>query len=250
MKAADLPQGYRRYHLPQVDSTNDEARRQAEGGAAAGLVVTADRQKAGRGRRGRDWASPEGNLYCSILLRPEFGPGEAPLTGFAISLAVAEVLAGILGAAHAVCCKWPNDVLVNDRKVSGILVESSSAGGALLDWLIIGVGINVTSHPDLPDKPATDLAACCVSVQLDDLLHHLVRAIDGYIADWQAHGFEGIRERWLARAWRLGQKVDLLAGGERFAGAFSGLDPQGGIVLELESGERRNLGHGELMAHG
>ena len=250
MSTAGLPLGYRRIHLPDIDSTSDEARRQAEAGAAAGLVVTANRQTSGRGRRGREWSSPVGNLYCSILLRPDFSPGEAALSGFAVSVAVAEVVARAIGDEPPVHCKWPNDVLVGDFKVAGILVESSSAGAAVVDWLIVGVGINVRSHPELPDKPATDLAACGASVLPDELLDHLVRAIDDNIARWQTHGFNAIRERWLKRAWRLGQRVDLLAGGERIAGAFSGLDSQGGIVLELEGGERRNLGHGELLAHG
>ncbi len=246
----DLPQGYRRLHLPEIDSTNDEARRRAESGADGGLVVTADRQTAGRGRRGRNWNSPDGNLYCSILVRPEIAPAEGAQAGFAVSLAVADIVADALAHALPVHCKWPNDVLVSDQKVSGILIESASGAGRSVDWLIIGIGINVTSHPDFAEKPATSLAACGVTAQLDDLLAQLVAALDLRLTQWLEQGFDSIRNAWMERAWRLGEQVDLMTGQDQVTGAFRGLDETGGIVLELAGGERRNLGHGELVAQG
>lgn len=245
-----LPAGYRCMHLPTVDSTNTEARRQAEAGAEPGLIVTAETQTGGRGRRGRRWESPAGNLYCSILLRPEMPPAEAALAGFAVSLAVAETVEASLPSGVNVRCKWPNDVLVADRKIAGILIESSASGDAALDWLIAGIGINVACHPEIADRPAISLNALGGKATAAELLPRLIGSIASRIADWRSQGFDVIRKRWLARAWRLGERVDLVTGGNRVTGAFQDLDAGGGIVLELADGARRSLGHGELMAHG
>ena len=248
--ATDLATGHRRLHLPTVDSTNAEARRQADAGADAGLVVTADTQTGGRGRRGRHWVSPPGNLYCSILLRPDWPPAEAALSGFAISLAVAETVAVVLPAGADVRCKWPNDVLVDDRKIAGILIESAASACARLDWLVAGIGVNVASHPQIADRPAVSLRSLGSDATLEDVLPVLVETVAGRVADWRTRGFDAIRDRWLTRAWRLGESVNLVAGGDTVTGAFHGIDTDGGIVLELPGGTRRSLGHGELMASG
>ena len=132
----------------------------------------------------------------------------------------------------------------------GILVESAATGGQALDWLIAGIGINVASHPEIAGRPATSLQALGGAATAADLLPGLVKAVAERLADWQVHGFDAIRQRWLARAWRFGERVELVAGGDRVSGAFQDLDAGGGIVLEFADGARRSLGHGELMAHG
>ena len=141
MKAAPLlPPFYRLLGFAELDSTNEEAKRQATAGAPEGALVWARAQSAGRGRRGRRWVSEPGNLYLSILLRPSFPPATAAQLGFAAALAVGEAAAAALPAGADVAYKWPNDVLISGRKASGILLESQAAGEGRLDWLVVGIG--------------------------------------------------------------------------------------------------------------
>ena len=120
-----LPPGFRLAALETVDSTNAEALRRAEAGAPDGTFVWARRQEAGRGRQAKPWSSPAGNLYTSLLLRPACAPARAAELSFVAAVAVADTVADLLGpAGPAVSCKWPNDVLVDGAKISGILLES------------------------------------------------------------------------------------------------------------------------------
>jgi len=167
-----LPAGWSLIALDSVESTNDEAKRRAERGAADGTVVCARAQTAGRGRRGRRWSSPEGNLYVSIILRTDKPPAEAAQLSLATGLALAEALEGLLPEGVTVRCKWPNDVLVDGCKIAGILLESS--GAARVDWIVVGCGVNVVSHPDLAAYPATDLSAAgCDGVTVERVLEAL-----------------------------------------------------------------------------
>jgi BirA family biotin operon repressor/biotin-[acetyl-CoA-carboxylase] ligase len=139
-------------------STNDDAKRAALAGAPSGAAFVADAQTRGRGRLGRSWHSPRGeNLYASFVLRPSFEPARAPLVTLASGLAVADALAPLVRAN--VTIKWPNDVLVDDRKVAGILAEAH-IGGSDTDWIVIGIGINVhaRSFPSDIAARATSLA--------------------------------------------------------------------------------------------
>ncbi|MEC7571593.1 MAG: biotin--[acetyl-CoA-carboxylase] ligase, partial [Pseudomonadota bacterium] len=143
---------------PAVDSTNSEASRLLAAGADHGLVVRADCQSAGRGRRGRTWVSPPGNLYCSLLARPPISaPAPLATLTFVAALAVHQLVRAALPAARTVALKWPNDVLVDGAKVSGILLEGQHGGAG--PAVIIGVGINLASHPAGAPYAVTDLAA-------------------------------------------------------------------------------------------
>jgi len=138
------------YSLRPVDvtqSTNLDVRRLAEAGEAEGIVVWAKRQTAGRGRQGRTWVSPEGNMYLSILLRPKCTPREAGAYSFVAALAVFDTIKAFVPGIEAEI-KWPNDVLVGGKKICGILLETNLDEERKVDWLALGVGINVVSHPD------------------------------------------------------------------------------------------------------
>ncbi len=150
-----LPPASKLVALDEVDSTNDEARRLAEGGAEEGTLVWGLSQRKGRGRHGRDWASPEGNLYLSLLLRPDCPPREAAQLSFVAAMALTGAL-NVLVAPHSrIDFKWPNDVLLNGSKVAGILLEASTTGADALDWLIVGTGVNVARAPDGSAFPST-----------------------------------------------------------------------------------------------
>jgi hypothetical protein len=126
---AMIPTGWSVVTLDTVGSTNDEAMARAEAGAPEGTVIRALRQEAGRGRRGRGWDSPPGNVYSSTILRPPVPPAQAAQLSFVTALAVADMAAPLIGAGHHVAIKWPNDVLVDDAKISGILLEIGAGRG-------------------------------------------------------------------------------------------------------------------------
>ena len=224
-----------------VGSTNEEIKRLAELGADDGTIVWAQEQTAGRGRRGREWRSPRGNLYCSLLLRPSYSASKAMQLSFVTAAAVTEVVAAMLPAETPVTCKWPNDVLVGGRKVAGILIESSSGRAGDLDWLVIGVGINVASHPPTAEGqyPATSLAAeGARGVGVADLLGRYCRCLQRWMTTWHESGFSAIRHAWLQRAHGLHQPITVRLEQETLEGVFANLDEGGALVLGQDGVDR------------
>lgn len=242
---AALPAGYRRIAHDRVASTNDEARRLAEAGATEGLVVTAATQSAGRGRQGRHWVSPHGNLFASFVLRPEVKPAQAGEFGFAAAIAVAETVEHLAHGVDAKC-KWPNDVLVGGRKVAGILLESRGTADKL-DWLVAGVGLNVATAPEGAAWPATSLAALGGDASVERSLEALAARLDHWYRRWLSEGFAPLRQGWLARAHALGAALRIRRNGNERAGKFVGLDPSGALVLELAGGVRETISYGEVV---
>ena len=143
----ELPSACRLVSYDRLGSTNDEAKRLARTGAAAWTIVTAREQTAGRGRRGRSWIAIPGNLFMTVILRPDCTPQTAAQLGFVAALAVGEAVRAVVPAEVSVRFKWPNDVLLDGAKVSGILLESETTEWGALDWLIVGIGVNVVGHP-------------------------------------------------------------------------------------------------------
>lgn len=243
--AAALPAGYRRIAHDRVASTNDEARRLAEAGAAEGLVVTGGVQTAGRGRQGRAWASPHGNLYASFLLRPAVKPANAGELGFGAAVAVAETVEHLAHGVDAKC-KWPNDVLVGGKKIAGILLESRGTPEKL-DWLIAGIGVNVAEAPETTGWPATSLAALGGDPSVERALEILAAGLEHWYRHWLAEGFAPLRQAWLARAHALGESLKIRRNGDEREGRFAGLDPSGALVLELAGGRRETISYGEVV---
>ncbi|MBV9827494.1 MAG: biotin--[acetyl-CoA-carboxylase] ligase [Alphaproteobacteria bacterium] len=228
-----LPVGYRLDHRTIVGSTNDEAKILARGGAPTGTLVWADGQTAGRGRRGRNWVSAPGNLYLSLIQRPSGTPARAAQLGFIAAIAVADALPA------ASRLKWPNDVLLDGRKLSGILLESETGLAGSLDFVVIGIGINILSAPTSVEFPATCLAeAGITNVIPADLLETLVAHFDTWLRRWGHDGFAPIRSAWLARANGLGDMIRVRLDRETLEGRFLDLDENGALVLETRMGMR------------
>ena len=241
------PASLRLLRYGTVGSTNDEAKRLAEAGAGEWTVVSAREQTAGRGRGGRSFVSPPGNLYFSTILRPPCSAGSAAQLGFAAALAVGEVIAARLPASCELRYKWPNDVLVDGKKISGILLESAATQDGALAWLVAGIGLNVVSHPAETAWPATSLAAVDARpADLDDLLHGIVGALEAQILRWRHEGFAPIRSSWLARAYGLGETVGVRLPRESFEGRFLDLDADGVLLVETAAGPRR-ISAGEIF---
>ncbi len=234
-------------HLAEIDSTNEEARRRALAGERGPLWLRADVQTAGRGRRGRAWASAGGNLFATGLYTLDEGAREAAQLSFAAALSAAAV-ADAAGVAEA-RLKWPNDVLVAGRKVSGLLLESGAAPGGGL-WLAVGVGINLASHPEDSERPATNLSAHGERLSPERALAILAEAFDAWLMRWRTEGFAPIRQAWLARAHALGERCQARLDGETVTGVFADLGADGALRLDLADGTRRHIAAGDVFFPG
>lgn len=249
MSEPSLPEGFRLLRFEAVGSTNEEAKNRAKAGAPDGTVVWAREQRTGRGRRGSRWHSPPGNLYSSTVLRPDCDPHAAAQVSFVAALAVADLLAALLPETVEIRCKWPNDVLLSGRKVSGILLESSTTAAGRLDWLVLGVGVNLVQHPGLGGPhPSTSLREFGgPEVSVETALVTYLAALADWRARWQNDGFSVIRRAWLARAFGLGRPITVKLDRTALEGRFADLDATGALVLELPDGARRTVTAGEVF---
>lgn len=230
--------------LPITPSTNADAIRAAESGEAEGLVIQALRQTAGKGRRGRTWESPEGNVYASALLRPRCPAEQAGYCGFAAALAIYDAVRAFLPDAD-IKLKWPNDVLVSGKKISGILLEAAPVENGIIEWLVVGVGVNVLHHPELALYPATSLKAEGADISVQQVLGEFLRGLSHWKERLQREGFAAIREAWLAKA-KTGKMV-VRQSGEDIEGTFSGIDLTGHLILKLADGSERIISTGDAF---
>ena len=231
----------------EIDSTNLEARRRIEAGEATPVWVTAGRQTAGRGRRGRSWETTDGNLAATLLMTTNKAPIEAAQVAFVAALAVAD-LAGAFAPPALVSLKWPNDTLVSGRKVSGILVESGALASGEL-WLAVGIGVNLAQAPSGLERPATALANHMRRPPPAPLeaLAILAEKMEKWRGLWEASGFAAIAEAWTLRAHGLGQKCVARLPGESLEGIAEGLDPDGALRLRLADGSLRRITAGDVF---
>ena len=245
------------YHLlsyDELDSTNDEARRLAEGGASHGAVIWAKRQTAGRGRMGRLWVSAEGNLFCSILLAPNCDAETSAQLSFVTAVAAIETLKPIIPDGGELACKWPNDILLGGKKIGGILLESFETADMnpgqdrMVRWVVVGVGINVDSCPASTDIPATFLKEAGVEIisakiVLSRFIHHFITEYD----IWAKKGFAPIRKRWMEHAFREGKPIEVRLPKETHTGIFEGIDASGHLLLKVRGGKRLTISAGDVF---
>lgn len=234
----------------QTTSTNADAFRLAEDGAGEGTTVIAEAQSGGKGRRGRVWSSPSGvNLYCSVVLRPAIMPHEAPQLTFLSAVAVARTIERTTGLKTEI--KWPNDLLVNGRKVAGLLNEMSAETDRV-NFVILGIGVNLNmtsgQFPADVRTPATSL--------LLELGHPVNRAeftaamlgeLDRLYSDFLCRGFGPSREEWQQRCNARGREVLVSEGGNDVArGMFAGIDGDGALLLRLPNGLEERILSGDV----
>jgi BirA family biotin operon repressor/biotin-[acetyl-CoA-carboxylase] ligase len=243
-----LPPGYVLHAFDRLESTNDEARRLAQQGAEAGAVVVAAQQLKGRGRHGRVWQSPPGNLYASVLLRPQCTIAVSAQLSLVASLALAEAVVGLAPPDADVRVKWPNDVLVRGAKVAGLLLESASAAGERVAWVVVGSGVNIESAPAGTPYPATALAhEGFLPVAPLDLLARYLGALDRWLGRWRDGGFAAVRPAWLALGCAVGDRIRLRLAHEELAGRFLGVTEQGALLVGQDGDRQRRITAGELI---
>ncbi len=240
-----IPPFFRVQTKGQTESTNDDAKDAALAGESEGYVIQALKQSSGRGRHGRVWESPEGNLYVSILLRPHAQLQQVTFYSFATAMAVYDAILSIKPDAN-IQLKWPNDVLIDGKKASGILLEAAPVNeDGTVDWVVIGVGINVSCCPDNAMYPTTSLHKEGIDVDVDQILEAFLKSFDQWHMTLRFDGFRPIRRAWLAYA-KLGE-MSVRLPDKTIEGEFAGMDEQGGLILRLSDGSERVIVCGDVF---
>lgn len=240
------------YHLlsfETIDSTNEEAKRIAANGGAHGAVIWAKEQTDGKGRAGREWQSLPGNLFVSMLLRPGCDLEAITQLSFVAALAAYHTIEDVLPEDAEISLKWPNDILINNKKVAGILMESFQVPGDDERWVAVGLGMNIESSPGDVRFPATSLKEEGVEIISAKIV--LSRYVHCFIENyntWSRRGFSSIRRQWTQAAWGLKQQVRLSLPNEEIQGEFRGIDADGGLILQLSAKERCTIHAGDMFA--
>ena len=221
--------------LGSVPSTQDVAMDAMINGATEGLTIQAMTMESGRGRHGHKWEAPMGNLYLSTLLRPRCNLEEAGDLSFVVAVALYKTLSRYINSEkHKITLKWPNDVLVDGLKISGILLETNTQDNTL-DGVVVGIGVNVFNAPDL----AINLEKLSKNpVYINKIRDDLLENLNIYYALWQEEGIAPIRLLWLKNAHGLGQAISARLPNKTYKGIFEGLSEEGALILKDENNER------------
>jgi BirA family transcriptional regulator, biotin operon repressor / biotin---[acetyl-CoA-carboxylase] ligase len=245
--------GYRLAAFDQIGSTNAEALLRAREGERGPMWFVTPEQTAGRGRRQRVWVAPRGNLASSVLEVMDVQPAVAATLGFAAGLALEAALRTVsieaalrLGpGSPQYSLKWPNDVLANGKKLSGILLEAEAIGDRLA--VVVGIGTNVVAAPEGTPTPAVSLAALGVQIGAEELFGALSDAWVEFRGIWDnGRGFAKIRKRWLERAAGLGERVAVQTGTATLEGTFDTIDDTGCLIVRTADGRRVPVTAGEV----
>ncbi len=258
-------------HVAETGSTNADVMALAHEGSAEGLWLRADRQTSGRGRQGRAWESPLGNLYASTLVRMRASDPQAATLALVAAVALDEAVRAFapnlsqpvvssevekreLGTRgrfstsletngkKMLSIKWPNDLLIDGAKLTGILLERSG------DAVVIGMGVNLAHHPEALDRPTTSLAAHGVTVEPAPFHETLAEMFARWLARWRGEGLAPVRARWIERAHPKGTALSARTGdGAVIDGLFDGLDDNGALILRLAGGGRHVMHAGDVF---
>ena len=239
------------YHK-ELDSTNTEAKRLAEEGAAHGTLVVADRQLAGKGRRGRRWNSPSGgNIYMTLLLRPDLDPDDAPMLTLVMACSVARGIQKQTGLTAQI--KWPNDIIVHGKKVCGILTEMSAKAG-YIHYVVIGIGINVNTE-EFPEE----LRETATSIRLETGRTFskntlIADVMDFFQKDYQIFmkekNLSGLLDYYNGLLVNRGREVRILGVRDQYNAVASGINPRGELLVKRENGQEETVFAGEVSVRG
>jgi BirA family biotin operon repressor/biotin-[acetyl-CoA-carboxylase] ligase len=249
IRNATDPAEVRHLSYETLGSTNAEALALARAGERGPVWITAKTQSAGRGRRGNDWVSPPGNLYATLLLTEPAPPPRAAQLSFVAALAARDAIAACSGdLAARLALKWPNDVLVGTAKVAGLLIEAENAP---VFSVAVGIGVNCMSHPEGTSYPATDLAGEGARVSADALFAALKASMQARLAQWQGGvDFPAVRRDWLKYAAGLNEFIQVRLPERELHGRFMGLDENGRLLVQPETGPHLKITAGEVFGFG
>lgn len=236
--------------LKTVDSTNEEIKRRANENAESGLVVISCEQTAGKGRLGRKWTSNEGGVYFSILLRPELPPSDISGITLAAGMGVCLAIRKFTGLDAMI--KWPNDVIIDSKKICGILTEMT-AQTDMVDFVVIGIGINV-----LQDSFPEDIAYKATSLKIEKksepnlskLMHEVIAMLDKTILSYLFGISQDDLKLYKSMCATIGREVSLTRNGEKLSGEAIDITPDGELVVCLDDGKKINVNSGEVTVQG
>lgn len=250
MTNLNLPSVYNLIELDLVKSTNLTAKEFASKGEESipdGTIIWAREQSDGRGRRGKYWSSPKGNLYTSLILRPEIILSESAQLSFVAALSIYDALGNLGPPGHQVHCKWPNDILLNEKKVSGILLESEGAlANKPADWIILGIGLNIESYPQDTSFPSTSLHSEGWNTSVEEVLMAFSRSFLSWSNTWLESGFSSIRQNWLWRSIGIGTMIKVELDNKILEGVFEDIADDGALILN-QNGKTRRVTAGDLF---
>ena len=234
-------------YFKEIDSTNREARDLAEKGAPEGSLVLSEAQTKGRGRKGRTWFSPsKGGIYISLILRPTISPAEAPKFTLLTAVAIAEALLSM--TPLNINIKWPNDILINGKKIAGILTEMSTEMDAV-NYIVVGLGLNVNT-PKFPDE--IQEIATSILIETEKIFPR-VKLIQEYLKWYEAYydiyketGFDSIINRWKDLSNIIGKKVEVQVVGNQFIGEALDIDGDGALILKDDQGGVHRIISGDI----
>jgi len=210
----------------------------AEEGLPEGTVVQCLEQTKGHGRYGREWVSPLGNLYMSILLRPDCPVAKAGQLSFVAAVALSAAMDDVLEDGHRKTLKWPNDILINGKKVSGIIIEKQN------EAYVLGIGVNILGAPE----EATFLKALAGDNRLaiHPFRDRTLEKLGFYYEQWQTEGFASIRNLWLSQAQGLNEMLVVKIGDREITGIFRDINENGFLILEAPDGKKIDINSGEV----
>ena len=254
-----ITEGFRLETFPEIGSTNQLALERAKAGDTGKLWIATGHQTGGRGRRGRPWEGRPGNLAATLLLRPKVGLAAAASLGFVAALALRDALeavmpnrqfavapdGGDLATGGRFALKWPNDVLADGAKLSGILLETAQAGTDLA--IAIGIGVNVVDHPQDTPYPATDLGAMGASCSAADLFFALSDAFVDSLRLWQGgNNLSDVRDKWIEGAAGIGSEIAVDTGGTIVRGVFETIDADCHLIIRGRDGQMTRIAAGDV----
>lgn len=237
-----MPAGYRLVRLDTVDSTNAEAKRRADMGEPGPLWISSARQSKGRGRAGREWTSQVGNLFASLLIRLNCPIQTASQLALVAGVITYETVAKLIAyeGRSELLLKWPNDVLLAEEKVAGMLLENVGSPNNKGSVVVIGTGINLANYPENLPHPAISLDAYGLTVTPAQALQVLAATTHEWLQRWgEGATFPTIRRAWLDRAGPLGRPLVVRVNGVETEGTYAGLDSEGALRLRTADGEQR-----------
>lgn len=244
-RLAGKPMGNNIHFFPEVESTNDVLLKLARGGAPHGTVVIAECQTRGKGRLNREWQSPPGcNIYTSVVLRPAIEPMYAPQITLMTGVAVADLLSEY--CTEGVTLKWPNDVQIRGKKVCGILTEMRASERDGVDFIVVGIGINVNIRKKDFDEPIRSLATSLAeeaghNISRLDLAVKLFDNLDVLYVRLLDSGFGSIKDAWLSYCDMVGKPVRVAFNNDIKSGKVLGIDDFGALVISDEKGKTKRV---------
>ena len=228
-----------------LDSTNDTAYRLAEDGVKEGTVVVSEEQKRGKGRQGRHWVSPKGGIYLSCVIRPDIEPKEVAKITLAAAVAAAEAIREISSLRAMI--KWPNDIIIDGKKVCGILTEMKAEQDKV-DFLIVGIGVNVAADIGSLPKGSTSLAAEGGGPYSKvETAKRILEKLERYVLIFKKEGFGGIRDEWHRYSATIGRHIKVRCHDQDIEGEALDVDDDGGLVVRLDNGLQKRLFSGDLV---